>query len=232
MPKVKSKCEQCGNATEFWPSQARRFCSRSCRSRFTATHGVMPTKPRRGTTSPCETCGRPVYKQKSLQATKRFCSVACANQAQLTGKTKPCEHCGESMYLSPSVEADGRRYCSRECYEAVRIQRSGIGRLHNGRQAIKDAYGYIRIWEPDHPSANQGRVPEHRWLMEQQLGRFLASEEHVHHLNGVKDDNRLENLQVLGAQEHRLLTAAEIKFQRAADAAELAEYRKRYGPIT
>jgi len=39
-------------------------------------------------------------------------------------------------------------------------------------------------------------------------------------------------LQVLDAQEHRLLTAAEIKDRRADDAAELAEYRRRFGPLT
>jgi hypothetical protein len=53
----------------------------------------------------------------------------------------------------------------------------------------------------------------------------------VHHINGIKDDNRLENLAVLDAQEHRLLTAAEIKARRSAEAGELAEYRRRYGPL-
>ena len=38
--------------------------------------------------------------------------------------------------------------------------------------------------------------------MEQALGRKLARNEHVHHLNGVKTDNRLENLALIEAREH------------------------------
>lgn len=42
----------------------------------------------------------------------------------------------------------------------------------------------------------------HRHLMEQQLGRPLAAGEHVHHKNGDRYDNRIENLEVLSCAEH------------------------------
>lgn len=64
--------------------------------------------------------------------------------------------------------------------------------------------GYLYERCPNHPQADlNGRVLQHRREMERHLGRFLKGHEVVHHLNGKKDDNRIENLELLGSsREH------------------------------
>jgi hypothetical protein len=62
--------------------------------------------------------------------------------------------------------------------------------------AWKDKSGYLVQW-------HQGKeVRQHRLIAESMLGRPLRLGEQVHHLNGVKDDNRPENLQVIDAATH------------------------------
>ena len=75
---------------------------------------------------------------------------------------------------------------------------------HNFKGKIVRTHGYISVFAPDHPYRdNKNHILEHRLVMETHLGRLLAPMEVVHHKNGVKDDNRIENLELfISHSEH------------------------------
>lgn len=63
--------------------------------------------------------------------------------------------------------------------------------------------GYVFELCPDHPKANPfGFVPQHRLVMERQLGRFLPSSMQVHHKDECKTNNDPDNLELMTRREH------------------------------
>jgi hypothetical protein len=60
--------------------------------------------------------------------------------------------------------------------------------------------GYI-VWAWRDPAGKKIVVAEHRIVMERELGRELLPEENVHHINGVRDDNRPENLELWSSSQ-------------------------------
>jgi hypothetical protein len=72
---------------------------------------------------------------------------------------------------------------------------------------------------------------KHRLIAEEKIGRRLLRTEHVHHLSGVKDDNRPENLEVVEAGDHARITSKRAVAKRLTEREELEEYRRRYGPL-
>jgi len=81
-----------------------------------------------------------------------------------------------------------------------------FGNKRGYKNGMAKCNGYNLIYCPEHPNANsmgKGYVRYSRYLMEQSLNRYLESHEVIHHINGIKDDDRIENLVLTNKSEHR-----------------------------
>lgn len=213
------------------------FCSYACRGRWQQQwrleNGtfVRGTRPRTGDTVPCSVCGKPVYRQPAYARQGRhLCSRECNKRWQARNQVmKVCRVCGKEFPVRPSEQH--LMSCSRECQYKGMTKRP-TGRMHNGRPVIENAQGYLMLYEPTHPAANRsGRVLEHRWVMEQHLGRFLKRTEQVNHKNHDPRDNRLENLEILSPSDHARETNGHTQRLYASMRDRLAEYERRFGPL-
>jgi hypothetical protein len=109
-----------------------------------------------------------------------------------------CKNCGKEFNTSITRTT---KYCSRSCY-AIK-KRGPLNHNWKGGKRLTN-WGYIYVKAPyNHPHKNNsGYIFEHRLVMEKHLNRYLEPFEFVHHINGIKTDNRIENLIVITKAQH------------------------------
>ena len=108
-------------------------------------------------------------------------------------KGRKCLTCSKIFLVYPSSP---QKYCSQSC--AARRQGRGYNSPYwKGGRAYRQKGGYVRVY-----ISPKKYMQEHRAVMEKHLGRKLKSTEAVHHRNGVKDDNRIDNLEIVTKPHH------------------------------
>jgi len=116
-----------------------------------------------------------------------------------------CVDCGKERWVSLHKSKPTRFRC-RSCSNKGNKNGWKSGRTINGD-------GYILIWispkSEFYSMNNQNRIFEHRLVMAKYLRRCLKSWEIVHHKNHIRDDNRIENLELCETLEHQAITILE-----------------------
>jgi hypothetical protein len=155
----------------------------------------MERNDKKSKRSICKQCGKE-------SSGKKYCCKKCGtdwvnkNRVLTPNLFITCEICGKKVerYISPyQQKRDGpTRFCSRTC--AGKWRNGENHPMWNGGEVV-DRDGYVYSYDPYHPYVNaRGYVFRHRLVMEKMIGRYLESQEVVHHKNDTPGDDRPENL--------------------------------------
>lgn len=177
-------CKRCGTPKECYPSQARQFCSIKCKNE--SADRVKFT---------CVTCQKNVEMLESVfrgQGKQTFtCSPACYRELIKKNRIKKCASCKQEF-----TPADARTLtCSPKCRK--QYCRDNSIRKKSGSW-MENGYRVLYVDGDD-------SIKEHIHIAQVKYGRKLEKDEVVHHINGIKLDNRPENLQIMKRRDHTVL---------------------------
>lgn len=159
-------CKTCDQQYATYPRGGNGYCSNKCAIRN------------------CNRCNKGFSPNSNRQV---YCSTECKRGSGI------CENCGKKYVFS---HHGAKRFCSTSCHYEHKCPIGTVRDGGSGYKIIKVAPGTLGIKTRRGTHSKNNWMWEHRYVMQQMLGRPLQKNENVHHINGRRDDNRPENLEL------------------------------------
>lgn len=188
MSKVKGFCGLCGKLFFASKSRKKKFCGHKCANLFNNKEKSKKTKKIEFN---CLNCKQIVKVSKSAfdyGRKRKFCSPSCRDLHKKRKDLK-CLFCNKIFKPKRKEQI----FCGNSCSQFFKNKEKGKG---NGKWMEN---GYVVFY-------NKGKnIKEHIYIMQKTIGRNLKKNEIVHHINEIKTDNRIENLELMTKSEHSSL---------------------------
>lgn len=153
----------------------------------------------------CSNCKKSFYCKPCRIKRTKFCSRKCLKQFTIKKRKRICIVCKKVFDGGHPPRKTCGRKCSNKIHTENMIKNMPWRKIRPRKIGISTKYthGYKLLWMPNHPMANKdGYIIEHRLIMTNHLGRLLNSWEEVHHINKIKTDNRIANLELTSKRKH------------------------------
>jgi hypothetical protein len=160
----------------------------------------------------CQLCGKNFVKDKRISYKnwnkQKYCSLQCSAQATIPnkkGKTWYKIHPRGMLGKIPWNKGKKLHYpvWNKGSKLLPKISGENSHKWKGGR--FKRIDGYICVYAPHHPRVRKQvrkYIFEHILVAEKKLNRYLTNKEIVHHINGIRDDNRPENIVIVTRAKH------------------------------